>query len=237
MTLIAFASIAVVLGVTAIIVCTSELMKKMKLSAKLNRNITIVLTLVISFGFTGILLISVISRLTSFLPEKVPADTYEYNGRTYEVFRDELPLTIEDLIETDYDSYSYEIRTLDKSVFIEQEEATQRPRWDALTQPELDYSITTIKAPFMYELCKRALLDSFAHNYGRPEPENDMWEEHIEIDATPWGANEAYQLKLGGKMQQRFLLCYDNCIIEIEFDWDWQLTSEQMKIVAEKLGK
>ena len=89
----------------------------------------------------------------------------------------------------------------------------------------------------MYELCKRALLDSFAHNYGRPEPENDMWEEHIEIDATPWGANEAYQLKLGGKMQQRFLLCYDNCIIEIEFDWDWQLTSEQMKIVAEKLGK
>ena len=145
--------------------------------------------------------------------------------------------TIEDLIETDYDSYSYEIRTLDKSVFIEQEEATQRPRWDALTQPELDYSITTIKAPFMYELCKRALLDSFAHNYGRPEPENDMWEEHIEIDATPWGANEAYQLKLGGKMQQRFLLCYDNCIIEIEFDWDWQLTSEQMKIVAEKLGK
>ena len=237
MTLIAFASIAVVLGVTAIIVCTSELMKKMKLSTKLNRNITIVLTLVISFGLTGILLISVISRIFSFLPEKVPADTYEYNGWTYEIYCDELPLTIEDLIKTDYDGYSYEIRTLDKSVFIEQEEATQRPRWDALTQPELDYSITTIKAPFMYDLCKQALLDSFAHNYGRPEPEDDMWEEHIEIDATPWGANEAYQLKLGGELQQRFLLCYDNCIVEIDFDWDWQLTSEQMKIVAEKLGK
>ena len=64
-----------------------------------------------------------------------------------------------------------------------------------------------------------------------------MWEELIKIDATPWGANEAYQLKLGGEMQMLFPLCYDNCIVEIGFDWDWQLTSEQMKIVAEKLGK
>ena len=35
----------------------------------------------------------------------------------------------------------------------------------------------------------------------------------------------------------RFLLCYDNYIVEIGFDWDWQFTSEQIKIVAEKLGK
>ena len=61
--------------------------------------------------------------------------------------------------------------------------------------------------------------------------------ERYRIETTPWGANEAYQLKLGGEMQQRFLLCYDNCIVEIDFDWDWQLTSEQMKIVAEKLGR
>lgn len=236
MTLIALATVAVILGITAIIVCTSELMKKMKLSAKLNRNITIALTLLISFGFTGILLISVVSRVTFFLPEKIPAETYEYNGRTYEIYHDELPLTIEDLMETDYTGYSYEIRTLDKSIFIVQEEATQRPRWDALDQPELDYSITTINAPFMYESCKRTLLENFAHNYGRPVPEDDMWEEHIEIDATPWGANEAYQLQLGGEKEQRYLLCYDNCIVEIDFAWDWEPTSEQMAIVANKLA-
>lgn len=38
-------------------------------------------------------------------------------------------------------------------------------------------------------------------------------------------------------MQQRFLLCYDNCIVEIDFEWDWQLTSEQMTVVTEKLEK
>ncbi len=36
-------------------------------------------------------------------------------------------------------------------------------------------------------------------------------------------------------MQQRFLLCYDNCIVEIDFEWDWQLTSEQMTVVTENL--
>lgn len=236
MMLIALASVAIILGVTAVVVCTSELMKKMKLSAKVNRNITIVLTLVISFGLTGVLLISVISRITSFLPDKVPVDTYEYNGWTFEVYRDELPLTIEDLMETDYDGYSYEIRTLDTSVLVEQKEAVQRPRYDALIHSELAYSITTIKLPFLYELCKNALLDDFAHNYGRPDPEEDMWEEHIEIDAAPWGANEAYQLKLGGEMQQRFLLCYDHCIIEIDFEWDWELTSEHMAMVGNKLA-
>lgn len=62
MTWIALATIAGVLGMTAIVVCASELMKKRKLSAKLNRNITIVLTLALSVGFTGIVLISVIAR-------------------------------------------------------------------------------------------------------------------------------------------------------------------------------
>lgn len=83
---------------------------------------------------------------------------------------------------------------------------------------------------------KSALLDDFAHIYGRPESEDDMWQEHIEIDAAPWGANEAYQLKLGGEPLMRFLLCYDSCIVEIDFKHDWELTSEQMAIVGEKLN-
>ncbi len=236
MTLISFASIAIILGITAIIVGTSELMKKLKLSAKLNRNITIILTLVISFGFTGILLISVISRITAFLPEKTPVATFEFRGWTQNIYHDELPLTIENLIDTDYDGYSYEVRTLDKSILMEQQEATQRPCMDSLEQPELEYSITTVKVPPLYNWCKSALLDDFAHNYGRPEPEDDMWQEHIEINAAPWGANEAYQLKLGGEPQMRFLLCYDSCIVEIDFQHDWELTSEQMAIVGEKLN-
>jgi len=236
-TMVAVATGVVILGVTAFIVWMSELMKRMKFSAKLNRRITMVLTVVVSFGLTGVLLIYIIGRITFFFPEKSPMETYEYKGQIFKVYRDKLPLTVEDLIETDYEGYSYEIRTLDRSVLVEQEEATQRPRWDALAEPELSYSITTVKASFLYGWCKKALLDDFSHNYGRPEPEEAMWEEHIKIDATPWNAEEAYQLKLGDDMQMRFLLCYENCIVEIDFENDWQLTPEQMKTVAEKLGK
>lgn len=237
MSLLALASVAFVLGVTVIIVGTSELMKKLKLSAMTNRNITIILTLVLSFGFMGLFLISVIGRINSVWPDKVPVETYEFNGWVQNIYHDELPLTIEDLIDTAYDGYSYEIRTLDQSVLVEQKEALQRPRMDALDQPDLGYSITAVKFPLLYNWCKTALLDDFAHNYGHPVPEDDMWKEHIEVDAAPWGANEAYQLKLGGEPQMRFLLCYDTNIVEIDFEFDWELTAEQMWIVAERLGK
>ena len=235
MTLIVLTSIAGFFVITAIIVGISELMRKLKLSAERNRNITIFLTLVISFGFTGILLISISNRITAFLPEKTPVATCEFEGRTQNIYHDELLLTIEDLIETDYDGYSYEVRTLDKSFLIEQQESIQRPRLDAPEQPELEYSITTVKIPLLYNWCKSALLKDFAHNYGHPE--DGMWKEYIQIDAVPWGANEAYQLKRGGEPQMRFLLCYDTCIVEIDFAFDWDLTSEQMAIVGKKLNR
>ncbi len=237
MSLIAVLAIAVVLGLTAIILGISKWMKRMKFSAKKNRNITIILSLVVPFVFSITLIFFVIAMVLSSPSERVPVDTYEFKGQTFEVYGDTLPLTIEDLIETEYEGYSYEMHTLNKSIFIEESAATQRPRWDALSQPRLDYSIIRIKAPFLYNLCKKALLDDFAHNYGHPVPEDPSWEEHISIDATLWGANEAYQLKLEEEMQMRFLLCYDDCIVEIDFEQDWQLTAEQMKTVAEKLSK
>ena len=237
MTMIAFTTIAIILGIAAIIGWTSELMKKLKLSAKLNRTITIVLTLVLSFGLTGVLLFSVVDRITTFIPQKTAVETYDFRGMTFNVYHDKLPLAIEDLIETDYNGYSYENRNLDKSFLVEKQDITQRPRMDALDQPKLEYSITTVKFPLLYDWCKSVLLDDFDHNYGRPEDDYEMWKSQIKIDATPWGANEAYQLKLGGELQMRFLLCYDNCIVEIGFEHDWVLTMEQMAIIGEKLGK
>lgn len=237
LTIIAVSTIVIVLGLTAGILGISQWMKRMKISATWNRNITIILSLVVPSICSVALIIFVVAMVLTSPSDKVPMETYEYKGQTFHVYQDTLPLTIEDLAEVEYDGYSYEQTASNSSIFIEQESATQRPRWDALSQPRLDYSVTRIKAPFLYNLCKQALLDDFAHNYGRPIPEDPMWEEHISIDAAPWGANEAYQLKLDGEMQMRFLLCYDNCIVEIDFKQDWELTPELKKIVAQKLNK
>lgn len=49
----------------------------------------------------------------------------------------------------------------------------------------------------------------------------------------PWLAEEAYQLHWSEGILYKYLLCYEDRLIEIEFDWE--PTEEQMKIVSEKL--
>ena len=66
---------------------------------------------------------------------------------------------------------------------------------------------------------------------------NVNWEEHVPVDATEWGAKEAYQLRVAGELRNRYLLCYERRIVEIDFDSTWDVTPLQKSIVAEKLGK
>lgn len=234
--LIAIASIVIVLGLTAILVGLSELMKKLKFSAKLNRNITILLTLCTSFGFAGMLIISVIIISDTLFPEKTPVATYEVNGWTHEIYHDSLPLKVEDLIETDYDNYSYEIDTRDQSFLAERIEASQHPCIDALDRPWLDYTITVVKMPWAYEWCKSAMLNNFAGGEGYSETEGIIWEEPVAVDAAPWNAKEVYQLKFGDDYDMHFILCYETCIVELDWSHDEDLTDTHKKIIGEKLG-
>ena len=59
--------------------------------------------------------------------------------------------------------------------------------------------------------------------------------QYIAQDAMSWGANEVYRLydSVYG-WENKYLLCYDDLIVEINFDWE--PTQEQMKIVGEKLN-
>lgn len=56
-----------------------------------------------------------------------------------------------------------------------------------------------------------------------------------EQDPAPWGANEVYRLySEEGWWTYTYLLCYEDQIIEIRFDWE--PTAEQMAIVSQKLN-
>jgi hypothetical protein len=147
------------------------------------------------------------------------AVSYEYNNHTFYAYQDTLPFTVADLTHTDYTEYSRRCNTK-KSFLLSYLEASERPRYDALSEPELNYRILQIKAPFLYEYCLETLLADFAHNYGTPYPEIPDWEQALSIPFAPWGANKAYRLSLGDEPQNRFLLCYDDAIVEIDFDWE-----------------
>ncbi len=114
---------------------------------------------------------------------------------------------------------------------------SQHPRLDAENfkdMPHLEYTITDIKLPFLYDICKDRLLreQDDTSDDRIQEGSKNVYEAQ---DAAPWGAQEVYRLvaRNSGPMNW-YLLCYEDCIIEIKFDWE--PTPEQISIVVEKLS-
>ena len=100
--------------------------------------------------------------------------------------------------------------------------------------PDLQYTITTIKIPFFYERAKAQMFRDLDET-----DETDIPVGHRlvykEVDARAWGANEVHQIfNEEGYSLNWYLLCYDNAIIEIRFDWE--PTTDDMAIVNQKLN-
>lgn len=150
---------------------------------------------------------------------KETLSTYEYNEHTLYEYQDTLPFTLSDLIHTDYTFYSRRCNTK-ASFLLSDTDASERPRLDAFSEPRLDYRILQVKAPFLYDYCLDTLLKELAHNFATPDPEPAGWVQNLSIPAAPWGANEAYRLSLGDNAQNRYLLCYDNAIVELSLNWE-----------------
>ena len=77
-------------------------------------------------------------------------------------------------------------------------------------------------------MCKDHLI------YEKEELRPTWNREYRPEDAVSWGAKEVYRLHdLEYGAENTYLLCYDQLLAEIRFDWE--PTAEQMKIVGEKL--
>ena len=147
-----------------------------------------------------------------------------------------LPLSISDLCEIDEDKYIAENRT-NQTVLLSQQVVHQRKPYDVegtSTAPDLRYTLVTVKAPVLYSWCKEQMY------YEQDETNSDEWPVgnrmvYKEQDAAPWGAKEVYRLySEEGWWTYTYLLCYEDRIIEIRFDWE--PTAEQMAIVGQKLN-
>lgn len=89
--------------------------------------------------------------------------------------------------------------------------------------PILEYTVTSVNAPFMYSMCKEHLLG--ARNYIRTQ------------DTALWGAQEVYLSLAQDESYDNiytYLLLYENHIVEISYNG--VLTPEQISIITEKLG-
>ena len=143
---------------------------------------------------------------------------------------DNLPLTVANL--TEAGGEYVQVQEVSRSPFLVRYQAHQYPRHlpDMVAMPGIAYSVITVKASFLYALCRDDLLGK--ENDGVPEG----WKGYYEpVDPAPWGAAEAYRhFYQNTGAQNEYLLCYPGCIVEIDFDWE--PTPEQMAVVGERLG-
>ena len=184
-------------------------------------------------GMAGIVALIFHTSGTGWLEDHPPVETYEYQGWTWKVYQDHIPLRIEDLMEVDYNRWSTEAR-VDSSFLLTHGEYSQRPRMeDSKGLPDLNYEIVTVKAGLLYDLCKNDFI-SWVERDNDQLPE-EFWDEYRPVDAAPWGADEVYQRYYSGEPVNQFLICWPDRIAEVKFDWDWTITEEMMAVTGEQL--
>lgn len=213
-----------------IVNATKEFLKRKKASRGLNRTATILISFTAAFAMMGLITFGMLYASNRGLFADKNEELYEHNGTTWVIHQDELPLVVEDLIDTDFDGYIKERRG-NMSLIFGQLVLRQYPRFDAESYgkiPQLEYTMTIVRVPALYNMCKEIMIHD--GEYYRQTKEKEYRTEA----AAPWGAQEAYRLhdpEYGAR--NTYLLCYGDLIVEIRFDWE--PTAVQMAIVGEKL--
>lgn len=210
-----------------------DAMKHLRFPRWVNLTVTFGLIIALTVGGMAGMTALIFHNGSGWLEDHPPAETYEYRGMTWRVYHDDIPLRIEDLIETDYDRWSTEAR-VNSSFLLTHCEYTQRARvGDSGDIPGLEYEIVTVKPGFLYDLCKKEFL-SWVERHNK-ELSREYWDEYRLIDAPAWGAGEVYRLYYSGKPSNQFLVCWPDRMAEVKFDWDWTITEDMMSTAAEAL--
>lgn len=220
------------MGVMLLLVHTaSSAMRHLRFRAWVNRLVSVGMILALTVGmFAG--MIAWIFYSDGRLDGSQPAEAYEYMGWTWQIYHDDIPLRLEDLIETDYDRWSTEARR-EGSVLLSRTKYSQQARIEDKDEPELTYTVVRVKIPALYDFVEQALRRQ-AERFNDPDlPE--FWSTYQSVDPTSWGIPRVYQRFRDHSPTNRYLLCFEDRFAEVTFDHAWTVTEAQMSITAEAL--
>lgn len=219
------------------------LMRKKGVSPTKNRAISALIAvaagLALLFGMVKLVLSD---RSSLQLWGHADAETVTYTSAdgsrtyTYDFYRDDLPLTVEDLLGAVPDpEYS---RRLDVSgtPFLTKRTVRQRiPYYGNRDKPELEYTVWDVGFDCLYEPIKESFFQT--DEYRIHGATFAMPREWRPVDAAPWGAEDAYQYYWDGEPYSTYLLCYEDRFVELSFDgWNGTApTAEQMALVHDAL--
>ncbi len=204
-------------------------MKKKGISRGVNRFISFCISF--TYMFAVMVIIVYIAINYGIGDDKKAVGTYELYGHIYNIYNEELPLEIEDIMEVE-GQWSKEVQGT-KTIFASQMEYRQHSiPVENNKVPDLSYNIIDINVPFLYEFCKQSLLNEHQDEIG---DDFIFYDSYFKVDESVWNAKEAYQLRWSDSILDRYLICWENRIVEIKFYW--QPTREQIAKVVEILGE
>lgn len=198
-------------------------LKKAKASRGMNRFLTFAACFILPVIFTTAIVFGGIEAVEKGWIPSGPSE------------QETIPLSVSDFYEVDEEKYIQQNRN-NQTFILGQRVVHVYGDWNiegTHKLHDLQYTITTVKVPFLYDWCKNQMYRDLDET-----DDNDIPVGHRlvykEADATTWGANEAYRLyQEEGWYMDWYLLCYEDKVIEIRFDWE--PTEEQMAIVGQKL--
>lgn len=207
-------------------------MQNLRFPAWVNLTVTVGVIIAMTVAMVAGLLAWILRGNSDWFSPSDAVETYEYHGMTWEVYADPLPLTIQDLMETDYEDWSTRL-TKNSSPLLTHIKASQDPRMDTLKQPDLDYEVVIVKAGFLYDLCKQDYIDWLERDNDKvPE---EFREEYRLMEAALWGASEIYQRYSSEEPINQFLICWPDRIAEIRLPWEWTVTDNMMQTIVTAL--
>lgn len=188
-------------------------LKEKGASRRVNFAVSIGSVIAFTLAFFALITALIIGGSISLGGNSKPVGSYEYGGRTWDIYDDPLPLEIEDL--TDINAkWSKEGRHQETGL-LAFGEYRQRPLYtEPHDVPSLEYSIIDVKAPLLCDYVRQAVL-----NARQDEVHGDyVFIDHYEpVDAAVWGAEEAYQLHWSDGVLDTYLVFWDSRIVEIKF--------------------
>ena len=199
---------------------TKNTLKRKKASAGLNRAATL--------GVDVILAVVLIGGVSWLFFQGVQ------NGAFSIAEQIEAPLSAGDLTGVDEERYLTTV-SVDMTPFLDRQVVQCRTGFDQEEWlPGLKYTLVDIHVPWVYdacfrELCRDTVVETASHTH-----QDIPYLQYEAIDPAPWGAERAYQFNLEGEFQQRYILCWEDKLVQLETDWD--LTAEQMALAGETLA-
>ena len=209
-------------------------MKKKGVARNTNRIVTWTASFLLSIG-ACVLSFTVLGDVFA-LPiweENRVVDQYEWNGHIFDIYKDDIPLRAEDLMDVVSPEYSYEARE-ESSLLLKKGAYSQRI-WGSSELPELSYIIYTTNIPAIYDLCVREVTAPSDYPAGAYENGELFYYEFLPQDAVPWRADAVYRQYAGEEAYHTYVLCYENSVVVFTPGWD--LTREQMAVIGNVFGK